>query len=95
MPAPPAQWTQRYAPQPAGGTPQLGPRDGVVGLAIGLLLLALRETALMGVLLIVHLATVFGLFFSIAYGKFAHFLYRYAALVQNRIELSRANSDGR
>src|SRR5438876_1282983 len=62
--------------------------------ASGLLLLALRETALMGVLLIVHQATVFGLFFSIAYGKFAHFLYRYAALVQNRIELSRANSDG-
>ena len=55
----------------------------------GLLLLALRETILMGPLLVFHVATVFGLFYSIAYGKFAHFLYRYAALVQNRIELNR------
>jgi citrate/tricarballylate utilization protein len=61
----------------------------------GLLLLALRETAMMGALLVVHLATVFGVFFSIGYGKFAHFLYRYAALVQNRIELARASSPGR
>jgi citrate/tricarballylate utilization protein len=60
----------------------------------GLLLLALRETIVMGALLVLHLATVFGLFFSIAYGKFAHFLYRYTALVQNQIELARASDDG-
>jgi citrate/tricarballylate utilization protein len=57
----------------------------------GLLLLALRETPAMGTLLVLHLAGVFAVFFSIAYGKFAHFLYRYAALVQNRVELRRTS----
>ncbi|MBV9329227.1 MAG: tricarballylate utilization 4Fe-4S protein TcuB [Chloroflexi bacterium] len=52
----------------------------------GMLLLILRETPAMGVLLVVHLATVLALYVSAPYGKFAHFLYRYAALVQNRIE---------
>jgi citrate/tricarballylate utilization protein len=52
----------------------------------GMLLLILRETAAMPVLLVVHLATVLALYVSAPYGKFAHFLYRYAALVQNRIE---------
>jgi citrate/tricarballylate utilization protein len=52
----------------------------------GMLLLVLRETAAMPVLLVVHLATVLALYVSAPYGKFAHFLYRYAALVQNRIE---------
>jgi citrate/tricarballylate utilization protein len=52
----------------------------------GMLLLVLRETPLMGVLLVVHLATVLALYVSAPYGKFAHFVYRYAALVQNRLE---------
>jgi citrate/tricarballylate utilization protein len=52
----------------------------------GMLLLILRETPLMGVLLVVHLATVLALYVSAPYGKFAHFVYRYAALVQNRLE---------
>ncbi len=52
----------------------------------GMLLLVLRETPLMGLLLVVHLATVLALYVSAPYGKFAHFLYRYAALVQNRLE---------
>ncbi len=52
----------------------------------GMLLLALRETPAMGLLLVVHLATVLALYVSAPYGKFAHFVYRYAALVQNRIE---------
>jgi citrate/tricarballylate utilization protein len=52
----------------------------------GMLLLVLRETPAMGVLLVVHLATVLALYVSAPYGKFAHFLYRYAALVQNRAE---------
>jgi citrate/tricarballylate utilization protein len=52
----------------------------------GMLLLLLRETPAMGVLLVVHLATVLALYVSAPYGKFAHFVYRYAALVQNRVE---------
>jgi len=52
----------------------------------GMLLLILRETPAMGVLLVIHLATVLALYVSAPYGKFAHFLYRYAALIQNRID---------
>jgi citrate/tricarballylate utilization protein len=52
----------------------------------GMLLLVLRDTPLMGISLVVHLATVLALYVSAPYGKFAHFVYRYAALVQNRLE---------
>ena len=52
----------------------------------GLALLALRETAAMGTLLAVHLGTVAGLFITLPYGKFAHVVYRYAALVKNQVE---------
>jgi citrate/tricarballylate utilization protein len=52
----------------------------------GMLLLLLRDTPAMPVLLVVHLATVIALYISAPYGKFAHFLYRYAALIQNRVE---------
>ena len=55
----------------------------------GLLLLALRETPIMGSLLAVHLGFVTGLFLTLPYGKFAHAAYRYAALVRNSIEQSR------
>jgi citrate/tricarballylate utilization protein len=52
----------------------------------GMLLLMLRETALMPALLVIHLATVLALYVSAPYGKFAHFVYRVAALVQNQLE---------
>jgi citrate/tricarballylate utilization protein len=52
----------------------------------GLLLLALRSTAAMAPLLIVHLAVVLALFFSLPYGKFVHGLYRFAALVRYALE---------
>ena len=52
----------------------------------GLLLLALRETAAMGTLLVIHLGFVAGLFITAPYGKFAHVVYRYAALVRYSIE---------
>ena len=61
----------------------------------GLLLLALRETAVMGALLIVHLAMVAGLFITLPYGKFAHVVYRYAALVRYAIEQRRMESGAR
>lgn len=52
----------------------------------GLALLALRETAAMASLLALHLGLVCALFFAMPYGKFVHFIYRYAALVRFRQE---------
>ncbi|OFW42763.1 MAG: tricarballylate utilization protein B [Acidobacteria bacterium RIFCSPLOWO2_12_FULL_67_14b] len=48
----------------------------------GLLLLVLRERAVMSALLIVHLGVVLALFLTLPYGKFVHGIYRTAALVK-------------
>jgi citrate/tricarballylate utilization protein len=58
----------------------------------GMLLLGFRETAAMGTLLVVHLGVVAGLFITAPYGKFAHVVYRYAALVRYAIEQRRIES---
>jgi len=60
----------------------------VLGLAAltGLLTLVVRSTRAMGSLLTVHLGCVAALFLTMPYGKFVHFLYRYLALVKNRLE---------
>ena len=58
----------------------------------GMLLLALRESPAMGTLLVVHLGMVAGLFITAPYGKFAHMVYRYAALVRNSIEQRRVEA---
>ena len=55
----------------------------------GLVLLAARETAAMGSLLIIHLGFVAGLFVTFPYGKFVHAVYRYAALVRYAQEKER------
>jgi len=60
----------------------------------GLLLLAFRETVAMGTLLVIHLGVVAGLFITMPYGKFAHVVYRYAALVRFSIEQRRVESNG-
>ena len=52
----------------------------------GLALLPLRETALMGSVLILHLATIATLYLTAPYTKFAHATFRLAALLRNRIE---------
>ena len=52
----------------------------------GLLLLALRQSSLMGPLLGVHLGAVAGLFLVLPYGKFVHGLYRFCALVRDASE---------
>jgi citrate/tricarballylate utilization protein len=57
----------------------------------GLALLAWRDTAAMGVLLAVHLGTVLALFATLPYGKFAHAVYRCAALLKYQIERRRPN----
>jgi citrate/tricarballylate utilization protein len=57
--------------------------------ASGLMLLALRETAAMGALLIVHLGIVLALFLTLPYGRFVHAIYRSAALVKYALERSR------
>lgn len=55
----------------------------------GLLLLVLRATPALGTLLAVHLGFVAGLFLTMPYGKFAHVVYRYAALIRNALEQAR------
>jgi len=52
----------------------------------GMLLLALRETSAMGIILVVHLGMVMGLFLTMPYGKFVHGIYRFGALLRNARE---------
>ncbi len=52
----------------------------------GLALLVWRDSAAMAVLLAVHLGTVMALFVSLPYGKFAHGIFRGAALLKFTIE---------
>jgi len=59
--------------------------------ASGLLLLAYRDSAAMAVLFAVHLGFVMGFFLTMPYGKFAHGLYRVAALLKNSIEKREKN----
>ncbi len=59
----------------------------------GLLLLIFRSTPAMGTLLSFHVGCVAGLFITMPYSKFIHGVYRYAALVRNAIEQSRARHD--
>ena len=54
--------------------------------ASGLALLAWRSTAAMPALLAVHLGAVMALFLTLPYGKFAHAVYRCAALLKHAIE---------
>ena len=55
----------------------------------GLLLLALRETAAMGIVLAVHLGAVMAVFLTLPYGKFVHAIHRFTALVRCHVEQRR------
>jgi citrate/tricarballylate utilization protein len=57
----------------------------------GLVLMLLRSTAAAGTLLTVHLGVIAALYLSLPYGKFAHVVYRYAALIRHNIEMERGS----
>jgi len=58
----------------------------------GLLLLGLRDTAVMALLLAVHLGVVMALFLTLPYGKFAHGVFRSVALLKWAIEKRRPSA---
>jgi citrate/tricarballylate utilization protein len=58
----------------------------------GLALLAWRDTGIMGLLLAIHLGVVMALFLTLPYGKFAHGIYRSAALLKFSIERRQATN---
>ena len=77
---------------PAHGDARQKPMDrGFIALLFftsltGLALLAWRDTGAMALLLAVHLGVVMALFLTLPYGKFAHGIYRSAALLKYAIE---------
>jgi citrate/tricarballylate utilization protein len=79
------------------GDPSQRPMDvAFIGLLFftsltGLVLLVLRDTAAMPLLLAVHLGVVLALFALLPYGKFAHAVYRSAALLKYAIERRQPN----
>lgn len=82
---------------PLHGDPGQRPMDrGFIALLFwtsltGLALLAWRDTPAMGLLLAVHLGAVMALFLTLPYGKFAHGVYRSAALLKYAIEKRQPN----
>jgi citrate/tricarballylate utilization protein len=77
---------------PLHGDPAQRPMDrGFIVLLLatslsGLALLAWRETAALAALLAIHLGVVMALFLTLPYGKFAHGIFRSAALLKWAIE---------
>jgi citrate/tricarballylate utilization protein len=77
---------------PARTDPSQAPMDrGFIALLLlasttGLALLAGRDSASMGLLLALHLGVILALFATLPYGKFAHGIYRSAALLKFSIE---------
>lgn len=80
------------APGPVQGDPAQQPMDyGFIALLLatsltGLALLAGRGTGAMALLLALHLGVVMALFLTLPYGKFAHGIFRGAALLRFSIE---------
>ncbi|MNH31009.1 hypothetical protein D3C79_913350 [compost metagenome] len=85
---------------PEHGDPAQRPMDRAFILLLllvsvtGLALLGLRDTVAMAILLAIHLGTVMALFITLPYGKFAHGVFRSAALLKFAIEKRRPNTLG-
>jgi citrate/tricarballylate utilization protein len=85
---------------PLHGDPAQRPMDrGFIALLLltsgtGLALLVGRDTGAMAALLAVHLGVVMALFATLPYGKFAHGIYRCAALLKFAIEKRQPNRLG-
>jgi len=85
---------------PLQGAPEQKPMDhGFIALLwltalSGLLLLAGRDTSAMAVLLAIHLGIVMALFLTLPFGKFAHGVYRSAALLKWALERRQPNRLG-
>ena len=82
---------RRAAGSPVQTTATRGLDDALLVLLLltaltGLLLTALRDSSLLGALLLVHLGVVMGLFLCMPYGKFIHGFYRILALVGYALE---------
>jgi len=52
----------------------------------GMLTLILRDSSLLGVSLDLHIACLFALYVTAPYGKFVHFVYRFAAILLDAVE---------
>lgn len=82
---------------PAHGDPAQRPMDRAFIVLLfatsftGLALLAVRSTGAMGLMLAIHLGAVLALFLTLPYGKFAHAVYRGAALLKWAIERRQPN----
>jgi hypothetical protein len=66
-------------------------RAAVAGQRQRLALLAFRETAALGLLLAIHLGLVMAFFLTMPYSKFAHGIFRSAALLKYSIEKRQPN----
>ncbi len=83
---------------PAHGDARQKPMDrGFIALLFatsftGLALLVWRDSSAMAFLLAIHLGIVMALFLTLPYGKFAHAVYRVAALLKFAIEKRRPNN---
>ena len=87
-------WLKRHRDPELADPAQRGMEAGFLALLFltsltGLALLAFRETAAMGMLLVAHLGVVLALFATMPYGKFVHALYRLAALARFHLERRR------